>query len=97
MTWKDYLNNKLIKECDGYCIIKPKNFREITPIACPVCDYLLRTGQDEKSYRQFSCCESCELLWARPRQEEWRNGWRPDKEQVMNKVGRKTLNVDIKI
>lgn len=96
MTWKDYLGNRLIKECDGYYIIKPKNDCGVLPIACPVCSYLLRTKQDEESYNQFECCESCELFWARPNQEKWTEGWRPEKDAVLRKVGKKKLNVDIK-
>ena len=95
MTWKPYLNNRLIKECDGYFIIKPSNMKDVTPVACPVCDYLFRTKNDEESFSLFGCCESCEIFWARPHQEDWREGWRPTKEEVRAKVGRKKLNVTV--
>jgi len=69
--------------------------KEAVPVACPVCDYLLRTNSDEKSFRLFGCCESCEMFWARPRQNEWKEGWRPSKEEINVKFGRKKLNVTI--
>ena len=65
--WKPYLNDRLIKECEGFYVIKPVEERQIVPLSCPVCDYLMRTVDDEKSYREFECCESCETFWARPR------------------------------
>jgi hypothetical protein len=84
--WKPYLNDRLIKECDGFYIIKPSLDRQIVPLACPVCDYLLRNIDDEKSYNEFKCCEHCETFWARPNLTAWRRGWRPTKEQVAEKL-----------
>jgi hypothetical protein len=96
MTWEPYFNGRIIKKCDGYFIIKPANSdKEIVPLSCPVCTYLLRTSDDEKSYKNFGCCENCETLWARPNQEVWRAGWRPDLETVQKKIGRKKLKVSI--
>ena len=98
MTWKPYLDDRVIKDCGSYFIIKPaESSRTITPINCPVCDYLFRTLEDEKSYRQFECCESCELLWARPNQDKWKSGWRPGKELVQSKNQKKKLNISIEI
>ena len=48
--WKPYLNDRLIKECEGFYVIKPVEERQIVPLSCPVCDYLMRTVDDEKSY-----------------------------------------------
>jgi hypothetical protein len=94
--WKPYLNDRLIKECDGFYVIKPTEERQIVPLACPVCDYLMRTADDEKSYREFECCESCETHWARPRLHSWREGWRPTKEKIEEKFGgRKKITVNM--
>jgi hypothetical protein len=94
--WKPYLNDRLIKECEGFYVIKPVEERQIVPLSCPVCDYLMRTVDDEKSYREFECCESCETFWARPRFPSWKEGWRPTKEQVQEKLGgRKKITVNM--
>ena len=86
MTWKPYLNDRLIKECDGFYVIKPSEHRNVIPLACPVCEYLLRSMEDERSYHQYNCCEHCETFWARPNSSKWKEGWRPTKEQVMEKL-----------
>lgn len=96
MTWEPYFDDRLVKKCEGYFVIKPASSgRETVPLNCPVCNYLLRTSDDEKSYKNFHCCESCETLWARPNQEMWRSGWRPSAEEVQKKIGKKKLNVSI--
>jgi len=96
MMWRPYLNNRLIKDCDGFFVIKPEQEKETIPLACPVCEYLLRTAADEKSYHQFKCCEHCETFWARPNQPAWKEGWRPTKEQVNEKLkGGKKMTVNM--
>ena len=95
--WKPYLNDRLIKEHDGFYVIKPSETNDDNvPLACPVCSYLLRTFDDEKSYRNFKCCESCETHWARPNLKMWKEGWRPSKNQIEEKFGgRKKMTVNI--
>lgn len=96
MTWRPYLNDRLIKDCDGFFIIKPAEEKQAIPLACPVCDYLLRTIEDERSYHQFKCCEHCETFWARPNQTKWKEGWRPTKEQINEKLkGGKKMTVNM--
>lgn len=55
---------------------------DVTPLICPVCDSLLRSLDDEKSYRDFLCCDACSLRWARSNKEKWELGWRPSKDLV---------------
>jgi hypothetical protein len=96
MTWNPYINDRLIKNCDGFYLIKPDSERNVVPLACPVCDYLMRSSNDEKSYRTYQCCESCETLWARPNLNFWREGWRPSKEKVDEKLqSRKKISVNV--
>lgn len=94
--WKSYLDNRLIKQCNGFYVIKPAGERNVIPLSCPVCDHMLRTYDDEKSYRNFECCESCETFWARPNMTAWRQGWRPDKKDVALKFqNRKKMTVNM--
>jgi hypothetical protein len=96
--WKPYLNDRVIKECNGFYIIKPSQEKSVVPLSCPVCNYLFRTFDDEKSYRDFECCESCETHWARPNLTKWRQGWRPDKCDVLKKASeRKKITVNIHV
>ena len=96
MNWEKYYDGRLIKKCDGFFVIKgEKDLETRTPLVCPVCDYLMRNSDDEKSYIQFGCCESCELVWARPHREIWDSGWRPDKKIVQEKMRDNFMNVTI--
>ena len=96
MSWKDYLDGRLIKQCNDFFVIKPKeSSREIVPLACPVCECLFRTSDDERSFRDFSCCEDCETNWARPNQEKWKEGWRPEKELVLAKLKEKKIDIHL--
>jgi len=96
MTWEKYYGGKLIKKREGFFVIKSENeTRNFTPLACPVCDYVLRNNEDEKSYRSFGCCESCELNWARPNQKRWSEGWRPTIQEAQEKTSNKIMNVTI--
>lgn len=95
--WKSYLNDRLIKDCGEFFIIKPVEERDGVPISCPVCSYMMRTYDDEKSYRNFGCCESCETHWARPNLQKWKEGWRPEQKQVDEKFqGRKKITVHVR-
>lgn len=83
MTKRQYVGDRLIEDRDGYVIIVPKDATDPTPISCPVCMHVMRTGDDELSYRTFSCCDRCARLWAAPRRAQWAEGWRPTPEQVL--------------
>ena len=96
--WKPYLNDRLIQKREGFFVIKSSNAKKVVPLECPVCKYLMRNIDDEKSYHQFECCESCETYWARPNLQKWKEGWRPTLEQVEQKFqGRKKFTVNISI
>lgn len=96
LEWKPYLGNRLIQDRGGFYVIKPvDDMRSFIPLSCPVCDYVMRSREDEKSFRQFSCCETCDTMWARPNQEKWKSGWRPIKEEVDHRLGRKKISVSL--
>lgn len=98
MSWKPYLNDRLIKECDGFFIIKPaEENKHVTPLSCPVCDYLFRTLEDDRSYKKYGCCETCDTFWARPNLEKWKEGWRPDKSIVQEKLKEKKIIINLEI
>lgn len=79
---RPYLKDRLIEDRDGFVIIVPVGAEPPVPLACPICDHVLHTRDDESSYAEFSCCERCARLWAHPRREAWKSGWRPTAEQV---------------
>ena len=86
--WKKYPDNRLIMEHPaGFFIIKPEELDRGQPLACPVCDAFMTSFYDDESYQKFECCDRCSSAWARPRQEQWKAGWRPSREEVLNKFG----------
>lgn len=80
--WKSYLNDRVICDRGGYVVIKPTEMEPQMPLCCSVCDFMFRTIADEISYREYLCCERCEMLWARPKASEWKEGWRPTRDQI---------------
>lgn len=81
--WKPYLKDRLIKQDPlGFVVIVPANAMPATPLVCPVCDFVMRTRDDETSHAELQCCHRCALLWAHARRAEWKQGWRPSADQV---------------
>lgn len=89
-TWKKYPGSRLIKRhSSGFYIIIPDDAGTVVPVSCPVCDFLLRSRDDEESYVEFECCNACALKWAHPRRAEWKAGWRPSHDDVIEVVGQR--------
>lgn len=83
MTQRPYLKDRLIEEHpDGFVIIVPVDAEPTVPLACVLCDHVMRSRDDENSHHEFGCCERCARLWAHPRRQAWKDGWRPMPEQV---------------
>lgn len=57
---------------------KRKINAETVPVSCPVCKEYLITQEDIASYKEFECCENCELIYYYPNKEKWIKGWRPN-------------------
>lgn len=87
MTWRSYLNDRMIEEDPtGFFVIVPVSAEPPVPLSCDVCERLLRTCDDEVAYLEFKCCHLCALQWAHPRRDQWREGWRPTASQVTDVI-----------
>lgn len=85
--WKSYLQDRLIrKDPAGFYVIIPESSEHSLPLACNVCNMLLRSREDEESCREFDCCYRCALKWAHSRRQQWKDGWRPTQEEVDSDV-----------
>lgn len=78
-----YLNDRMIEHCDGFVVIVPNDFEPAVPLCCPICDHMMRSRDDELAHIEFACCDRCARLWAQPRRQAWKDGWRPTAEQVV--------------
>lgn len=83
LDWRSYVHNRRIAEHpDGFYVIVPDDETLTVPIACPVCDFVLRSRDDENEFLDLGCCSACAMTWAHARKDAWRSGWRPNKEEV---------------
>ena len=83
MIQRPYFKDRLIEEHpDGFVIIVPVGAEPPIPLACTLCDHVMRSRDDENSHYEFGCCDRCARLWAHPRRQAWSDGWRPSEEQV---------------
>lgn len=80
--WKPYLRERLLRQEQGFVAIVPEGAPPPVPLCCPVCDFAMRTREDEAAYQECECCNRCALLWAHPRRAAWKEGWRPTPEQI---------------
>lgn len=86
MDWKPYINDRLICEHPaGFFVIKPQEQPIGQPIFCPVCEGIMRTSFDDESYEKYTCCETCANRWVYKDKERWASGWRPTKEEIIEK------------
>lgn len=70
--------------------------KDKTNLWCNICNFVLITGEDIIRSKENNCCEECWLRFGQGRKEEWKNGWRPDKETIKRyKLERRILNVKL--
>lgn len=83
MPQRPYLRDRLIEDRpEGFVIIVPIDVEPRIPLVCNICDHVMRNCDDEVAWHEFGCCDRCARLWAHPRREAWKGGWRPTAEQV---------------
>jgi hypothetical protein len=85
--WLEYPNDRLHRRHPaGFVIIVPAQQDDPLPLACVICNRLLRSRDDEIAHREFGCCDRCAMTWAHPRRLEWAEGWRPNPDDVARDV-----------
>ena len=65
---------------DGFFVTRNLINKEINRV-CPVCETYSFSGKDDLYMNKFECCEKCYIQWVEDREERWKTGWRPNKEQ----------------
>jgi hypothetical protein len=93
---KKISRNRVLIQKNGFQVIKPSNIdlkSEIIPLFCPVCERQMISSEDIESYKQFQCCENCDTWWVRQNIEKWKNGWRPDREDIEKNILDRNLDV----
>ena len=79
-----------------FVVIDETQNLNLSKMWCRICEYILVTSQDIACDKDYGCCEECWLTFAQTRQEEWKEGWRPDSETLNRyKQSRRIINIDI--
>lgn len=69
-----------IIETDGIFVNK-KLLTKSNASSCPVCDKYLADNRDSVYILKWECCHGCYIKWVEDREERWKTGWRPSKEE----------------
>ena len=72
----------VLKETDKYIIISNLKNNCNRNLFCNVCTYALKTSFDMTCNENFDCCHDCYLRFCESRKKEWKEGWRPKKEDI---------------
>ena len=67
-------------EVDGVLISKKLINKDNNRI-CPVCYSYSFELRDDVYMTKFDCCFKCYIQWVERREERWKSGWRPNKEE----------------
>ena len=67
-------------EADGFLINKKLLNRDHNR-TCPVCSKYSFHPQDDLYMNKFDACFKCYIQYISDREERWKSGWRPNKEQ----------------
>lgn len=71
-----------ITEHDGFVVVDRTTGVKRTPLACALCNRLLRSIEDAEAIDEFECCAACAMRWAHPDRGRWLAGWRPTTQQI---------------
>ena len=66
-------------EADGFLINKKLLNRDYNR-TCPVCSTYSFNKQDDLYMNKFECCFKCYIDYVEDREDRWKAGWRPNKE-----------------
>ena len=77
-------NTKIIEKPD-FDIVIDENFTKMK-FDCPVCKLVLRGLEDVESVQSYGLCVDCQDYFYWPNLDKWKNGWRPKKEEVHEKL-----------
>mgnify|MGYP003114823852 FL=1 len=86
MSKKRFKDENIILEFDNVIIKKPRKRDDFVPIGCPVCGFLMKDDTDVAAYTKYKCCNYCEMKWAQSRSDKWREGWRPNKDEIKKEI-----------
>lgn len=52
------------------------------PFFCKVCEFPHDSNRDWMYFEKFEMCQECAMSLVEARQSDWKEGWRPSREQI---------------
>lgn len=52
------------------------------PSFCPLCERIMKGSKSNSTYYDWGCCSDCFIEFVEGREEKWKGGFRPSKEQI---------------
>jgi|LWDU01.1.fsa_nt_gi hydrogenase maturation factor HypF (carbamoyltransferase family) len=97
MTWKKLDNDRKHRILSsGLTIIIPTKNDEVIPISCPVCNVFFSSNLDMRAYQNSQCCCYCETKYAYTDRDNWLDGHRPPRQDIIKDLKeRKLLKIEI--
>lgn len=90
-----YRGDRQVVKRRGYFILF-SNEDVVTERLCPVCDYVIRTQDDEYAMQRLNACNECVIKYAYSDLQAWNDGKRPSKE-VLAAAEPRTLSFKLDI
>ena len=59
---------------------------EEQPLVCPVCNFVLKDGEDVRSVKKEKACSECTINFKHIHLKEWKQGWRPSIDEARSKM-----------
>jgi hypothetical protein len=63
-------------------VVIDKTDKKINGIFCHTCQFLIKSADDLITFKNWQTCHDCYLRFIEGRQQEWKDGWRPDDEKI---------------
>lgn len=63
-------------------VILDKTNNKTCGIFCHTCQFLIKSADDLITFKNWQTCHDCYLRFIEGRQQEWKEGWRPDTEKI---------------
>jgi hypothetical protein len=79
---EDNLKYKRKKIKQGDVLVDKRLLEKKIDRQCPVCTTYSFSSQDDLYINKFSCCKPCYLIFIEGREERWKSGWRPTKDEI---------------
>ena len=67
---------------DKNYVFIPDTKTQTCGIFCQVCNFLIKTSLDAKTFSEWKSCHDCYLRFIEARKEAWDAGWRPEKAEI---------------